>query len=222
MPYPSSRLRQGPIGPESRSRAFLAVLITCLLVVMVPLMVALIGYRSIMLHGPTTAVVIAGDSTIDGAKIQVTEAIEPHRKWLATLERSNEWQAPVLLDPGAYHVVVTHRGNLILDEKCTPDRLNGVRFELKSMVWIIGNSSLADAKIDIVYVGDNSQIPGQTAVTLSAAAHYRQPVYLYAGEYRAIARSRAVPDRILAQTNFAVNRVTPTQVDLTKVPAGDE
>ncbi|HET6251363.1 MAG TPA: hypothetical protein VFE47_27005 [Tepidisphaeraceae bacterium] len=225
MPHRETPLPALP--EESPSRALAARVITGALAVFVPAMVAIIGYRSIMIHGPSTAVVIDGDPTLDGAKIEVVSSLEPHRRLNSTLNASNDWESPILLDPGLYHVTVTHLGKTILDEDLAPDRLHGVRDELRSMVTIIGNRTLADAKIEISKIHKDAHPMRPMPVKLSAESHYRTAVYLLAGEYRAVARAVGT-GQLLAQVDFTIDhfdrtkpRISKIHVDLTKPPVDE-
>ena len=129
----SPSIGSGPAEPETRSRATLALVIMCLLLVAVPTMVGLIGYRSIKIHTPSTALVVGGDSSLDGAKIEVTDLAEPHHRCFSSISRGDEWQSPILLDPGRYHVSVTHHGTEILNEDFETHRFYGVPVDLTGL-----------------------------------------------------------------------------------------
>src|SRR5579862_2325917 len=164
------------LSAETPGRAFLARFFTIALAIVVPAMIVQIAYRWATIHEPTTAVLFSGDGSLDGTTITVISANDPNLKRTATLDQADGWQAPILLDPGLYHVQAIHRGHKILDTDCEPQRLLGVRFELPSMVIIVGDSSLADARIEIQRRSDGANAYRPGPIKLTAAEHYRVPI----------------------------------------------
>jgi hypothetical protein len=79
---------------ETRPRAMLAMVITGIVIVTVPIMVGLIGYRSVTIHTPETAVVVTGDASVDGAVI-----IHQSRGRLAKPDPSRSRSLPYHGDP---------------------------------------------------------------------------------------------------------------------------
>ncbi len=121
----------------------------------------------------------------------------------------------MLLDPGNYHVNVTHRGHEILNEDFKLDYLRGIRFDLKSMVMFIGSPTFGDTTVEVVRDFDRS--PSRPIeVKLTRADHYHASVYLYPGTYRAIARSTASSDQVVAQEDFTIDRLSQVRVDLNR------
>ena len=195
---------------ESRARAFLARLLTVGLIIAVPAMVIQMGLRWAKVREPTTAVLFSGDGSLDGATVKVTSVWDPNNSRTASLDQADGWQAPVLLEPGKYHVVVTHRDRKILDDVCEPDRMTGVRFELPSMVMIRGDATLAGAKIEIRRRSDDSIAYG-FEIKLTPEDHFRTPIHLHSGDYRAIARNNSGD---VTRQDFTVDRTEKVVVDL--------
>lgn len=199
----------------ARSRGRLAKLISAVLAFYVLVMVGLIYWRWATIREPSTAVVIAGDGSLQGARILVTGR---GHQWAVELDKLNGWQSPILLDPGSYHVQVTHRNRLILDQAFQLTRAQGLRFELPSMVVIVGNSQLAATRIELSRDPDGVSRFEPTEISLSPEEHYRRVVYLYPGLYHATARN-LVNDRVIAASDFGVDRTETVRVDLVKAAA---
>jgi hypothetical protein len=211
-----SPISTGPtVGEPVRAKTLAATarVVTILLGIAVPLMIAAICWRWATVHEPTAAVVIAGDPSLEGATIVVSGR---RHEWTVGLDPNNAWQTPVLLDPGEYHIAATHHGRIILNEAFRLDRLRGIRFDLPSMVLIVGGNILADAKIEIVRESGRPEEFAPTEVKLSSLDHYKTPIYLFPGTYRAIARRVGAPDRVLAQVEFIVDRTKIIRVDLAR------
>lgn len=205
--------------PEYKARPMFVALIMGVLLTGVPLIVGLIYWRWATIHEPTTAVVIVGDVSLDGAVVAVSNS--EHRRWVVELDRGNFFQSPVLLDPGKYHINVTHRKHDIIDEDFTVERLRGLRFDLPSLVWIMGGASLADAKIEVMRDSDRLSAVSPMEIKLTSRDHYRQFIYVTPGTYRVIAHSTTGADRILANAEFVVDRTSVVRVDLTKAAPED-
>ncbi len=58
----------------SRTGGIVARIVTTLLIILVPAMIGLICWRWANVHVPSTAVVIAGDMSLNGAVVEVTGA----------------------------------------------------------------------------------------------------------------------------------------------------
>jgi hypothetical protein len=192
---------------------------TAVLAVAVPCMIAAICWRWATVHEPSAAVVVGGDPSLEGATIVVSSG---HNEWTVGLDAANSWQTPVLLDPGAYHITATHHGRNILDESFQLGRLKCIRFDLPSMVQLVGGNTLADSKIEIVRESASTEQFAPIEVKLTSLSHYKKPIYLFPGTYRAIARNPAIPDRVLAQKEFTVNRIQVVRVDLAKAASEGE
>lgn len=91
-------------------------------------MVAFIWYRWAGVREPTTAVIIQGDASLDGTLITVSG---PDRVVTASLESSNGYSVPILVDPGIYTVRAEHPdGRLLLNKDVEVRRFFGVIFDL--------------------------------------------------------------------------------------------
>jgi hypothetical protein len=90
---------------------------------------ALIFYRSITVSDPSSAIVIVGDASLDGAQILVTSGEFPDAH--ATLSAANGYQTPVLLHPGIYSVVVTHKDRVLLRRAFRLESHRGLVFPLE-------------------------------------------------------------------------------------------
>jgi hypothetical protein len=197
--------------PETPLRAFLARLFTVALLIIVPAMVIHIGFRWASVREPTTALLLSGDGSLDGASIVVTPISIYGPVLKTSLAQADGWQAPVLLEPGRYHVTVSHMGRTILDDDCEPNRMMGVRFELPSAVLIKGNLDLAGAKIQIQRRSDGSNAYDGGEIKLTSSNRYRVQIHLRAGDYRAIASNETGE---LSRQDFTVDRTEKVSVDL--------
>lgn len=212
-------------GTISLPSPFFAWTITGGLIILGMLMVGSIYWRWASVHEPSSAVVVVGDGSLDGATIEISDGA---KTWTNRLDRGNGWQSPLLLDPGQYKITVEHHNREIMredfvlhrlsgfEERFTRHPLTGLEYDLPSMVTIIGGASIADAAIEIRADGAGLNFPPR-AVKLSGADDYRTLVYLNPGPYTITARSRAVPYRVIAQQTFVVDRTAPVQIDLTKI-----
>lgn len=214
----SSDQSTGDTAPMEASRV-VARIVTGLLFVMVPIMIGGICWRWATVHGPTTAIVVRGDASVEGAKIVVTGN---GKKWTAEVRRENDWQVPILLDPGAYQITVRHHNRDIIypPQPFLLDNLHGLSIDLPSMVWILSSPQLADAKIEIARLSTGPEAFTPIEVPVTSRDHYRTPRYLPAGTYQAI-----VHNRVTTRVEFTVERsgTAPLRVDLAKaVSEGNE
>ena len=102
----------------------LGAVVACTLV-----MVGFIWYRWQGVNEPTTAVIVEGDATFDGTVVTVTGA----RTITTELTSSNDYIAPVLLEPGWYRVTAEHRGRVLVRQEVEVKRFLGVRFRLSEL-----------------------------------------------------------------------------------------
>ena len=73
-------------------------------------MVTFIWYRWSGVQEPMTAIIIDGDASLDGTVITVAGG----RTVTATLDASNDYNVPILVEPGQYIVTAQRDGVLIL------------------------------------------------------------------------------------------------------------
>jgi hypothetical protein len=176
-------------------------------------MVGQIYWRWHSVNEPATVAIVGGDGSLEGAKIGIAGK---NFRYSAVLDGENGWQSSILLDPGTYHLTVTHRNLTLRDENFSVDRTRGMRFELPSMVVIVGNYQLADSRIEILSDANRDNSFVRAEIKLEAKDRYREPIYLFPGAYRAVARSALNPALVLAKADFTVDRTTPVRVDLVK------
>ena len=112
------------------NRAPLVAAILVLLVTSTVVMVSFIWYRWSGVREPTTAVILRGDASLDGAEITVSG----ERTVRATLSEENKYYVPILLDPGEYVVTVELRGTTLIRRPVQVKRFLGVEFDLSTIV----------------------------------------------------------------------------------------
>lgn len=212
-PTSSATLRPG--DDSSRQRSPFAPAIVIVLCIIVPSMIGWIFWRWATLHNPETAVVVGGDSSVDGAVVVVKGNSST---WTVVLNHANAWQGPVMLEAGQYHVEATHHGRTILSEGFVLERFRGLRFDLPSMVQLIGGPSLAGARIEVATV--ESPVHSEPReIKLQASQRYRAPVYLFPGSYRVTVKDPAHPEHPLAEADIDVDRSQPIRLDLVRAAA---
>src|SRR5579862_1827624 len=101
----------GPPSPaaSSSARETAARLAVLLCIFLVAVMTALLWLHWTRVPEPTTAIMIIGDSSLDGADILVQSPDDPatlNRRVRVTLSPDNRFQVPVYRYPGRYHVTV--------------------------------------------------------------------------------------------------------------------
>jgi hypothetical protein len=200
-------------NPAARASPALARLVVGVLLVIVPIMIGSICWRWATVHGPTAAVIVRGDASLEGAIISVRGS---GKTYTLDLDRDNNWQTPVLLDPGVYHIEVAHHGRNILDTNFSLESLHGISYDLPSMIVLTGSLALNDAQIEVTRVsGDRTPF---AAMEVKLDDHFRTSKYLPPGTYRLTARNIVSPHRVLAQVEFTVEHTgsLPLHVDLAK------
>jgi hypothetical protein len=100
-----------------RRNAARAVILLSILVTLVAL--ATIFYRSFAVIEPTSAVIVIGDPSLDGAEIVVraSDFSSGSLESTATLSADNNFQTPVLLRPGVYLITITYQDRVLLKEQ---------------------------------------------------------------------------------------------------------
>jgi len=177
-------------------------LMTCVIVIVVLVMSLAIFKRWLTVREPTSAIVVQGDKTVDGTQIVVSNH---DQSWKATLSAENNYLTPVLLEPGEYHVKVTWRNHVLIEQPFSVEHLQMVRYELPSVVQVTGpQSGEVDVKID----GEHGHA---AAVALNGANHYHATTYLTPGSYHAVATDRG---RFVGSEEFVVERTKPTTLRL--------
>ncbi len=141
-PPPAGQFNSAPANPSSLSYVsatevgrkpwqglFVGAILT-LIVVSTLLMVGFIWYRWHDVREPTTAVIIAGDASLDGTVITVSG----DRVITTSLKASNNFTASVLVEPGIYTVKAERDGILLLQQQVDVKRFFGVQFSLTDFV----------------------------------------------------------------------------------------
>jgi hypothetical protein len=112
------------------NRGPLVAAILVLLVSATVVMVAFTWYRWSGVREPTTAVIMHGDASLSGTEITVAG----ERIVKATLDASNNYHVPILVDPGEYLVTAQFRGKPIVRTTVEVKRFIGVEFNLPTIV----------------------------------------------------------------------------------------
>jgi hypothetical protein len=111
-PYRGHRLT-GPDAdlPVARLNGPVVIGMVILTGLVVLLMVSLIYYRWVTITDPTTAIIVRGDDSYDGAVVKVTG--NGARTVTATLDAANQYETPILVVPGTYTVTVEMGGRVL-------------------------------------------------------------------------------------------------------------
>jgi hypothetical protein len=120
---------EGVAGANGTHRGPLVAAILVLLIASTVVMVGFIWHRWNGVREPTTAVMLRGDETLDGAEITVSG----ERTVRATLNASNKYYVPILVDPGQYVVIVELRGTTLVRTTVEVKRFLGVEFNLSAI-----------------------------------------------------------------------------------------
>jgi len=227
MPDLPTNPAPSPSFDEQKPGPVVAWSITAALIILGLVMAASIYWRWLTVHEPSSAVLVTGDRSLDGAIITVVDRNDESKSWYSELSHYNLWQSPLLLDPGRYSISIVHRGREILhedfqlpelhgfEERFTRHPLTGLQYDLPSLVTIVGDVSTADARIELVTNTPGSNFPPRPIV-LTGAEDYRTAIYLTSGQYTILVRSNVNPGRVITQQAFDVDHTAPVQIDLTK------
>ena len=211
LSYPDSETFRGSRGGGVLARGPFVRIMTVVIVGITLMMVSLIYWRWATVREPSTAVVIAGDSSLEGA--QVTVVGEGRQLPPITLGPDNNFVTPVLLDEGQYTAQVTHDQHRILDEPFVVHRFTGVRFELPSAVPVMGVATGGPLEVQV-----DSETGARAQVTLNDGDKYHATLYLQPGAYRTTVLRQ---NRIIARQDFVLTRGKPTTIDVRNAPPAD-
>jgi hypothetical protein len=178
---------------------------TVVIIAVVVAMLALIYVKWATIREPSSAVVVIGDQTHDGARIEVSGY---SHTWTAVLDEDNHYGTPVLLDPGRYTIKVTHKNNVLLSTDFVVDSLRGCQYILSPAVEIVGPPS---ATRDVQLTLECDQPASRQQLTLPAAKGFHQTAYLAPGEYRATASDNG---QVISRDVFTVQMSHPLTVKL--------
>lgn len=192
----------------------LARVIVAGIVILVPAMVGQICFRSATFHEPTTAVVVTGDPSLDGATVDVVEThrTADARSWDVTLTRDNGWRTPFILHPGDYRLRVSLDGHQVMQEDFSLDPFKGIGYDLPSLVLFTGPASMAGAQINVVRT-DVATPALESHMVLPDDHHHRVGMYLSPGEYELSVRNHG---ESLLRHRFTVTHEAPLRIDLAK------
>jgi len=139
-------------------------------------MVSLIFFRSQSIIEPTCAVVVIGDSSLDGA----TASVRSYNREIAatTLSEENQYTSPILLQPGVYELKVTIHGQVLLMDKFGVEGLRYATFSLPTAVVVEGDASMAGAVVELSGPERTSSF-----TVLGTDNSYTALSYHYPGEY---------------------------------------
>lgn len=121
-----------PSRPSRRQNAAVAGLIA-LTILAVVLMLAIIGYRWMIVTEPTTGIVVQGTAEHAGTEIEVTDGARTYR---VVLDKTNDYLTPVMLTPGDYTLTASQPGKKILKQRFTVSAYRGLRFDLPTFLPI--------------------------------------------------------------------------------------
>jgi hypothetical protein len=201
---------------RSPGRAVFVKTMVWVVVAVVLIMVTLVYYRSVTVHGPETALFVTGDRSLDGAKVVVTSLDARRRPWTVLLTRDNNWKTPVLLETGEYHVSVTHAGNEITAADFAVDPMMGKNFPLPSAVRIVGNDTIGDAVVTLIDVLPASPPnPRPRPVKLSQKNGFHTTAYILPGTYQVTGTHDG---RTVYSAKLTIDRATVTRIDLANPP----
>jgi hypothetical protein len=210
-----------PLLPENTRHALsvrharFARIMTGTIIGLVVLMVSVIYWRGAFTHVPTTAIVINGDPSLEGATVNVSGKGESGRAVDLTipLNFDNDYRTPVLLDPGNYRIRTMHRGQVILNESLTLQYMKPIGFVLPTAVWFQGAAELGDLRVEVIAV---NSVFRPHSFLLNAAGHYRLFTHLFAGEYQLTARSVRGENAVVRTLNFVVDHGGVARIDLNR------
>ena len=131
VPLPSGAPAPGDGEPPTRPGALVGLILGGLVAVTLG-MATFIWYRWQAVREPTTAVIVAGDPSLEGTIITVSSA---DRDITTTLGAANDYVAPVLLEPGWYYVTAERNGQVLLPrQEVEVRRFLGVRIDLAELL----------------------------------------------------------------------------------------
>jgi len=217
LPVPAATEPAHPLPPDPQGLArgpFVRVM-TIFTTVLVLAMVAIIYWRDLTIREPSSAVIVLGDQTLDGAKIDVWGE---NGRWEAVVSQDTSYQTPVLLEPGQYNVRVTHKGHVILETSFSVERFRAMQYMLRSAVPIIAAPVAGETQV---------QVEGQTIdghelkldpIVLNAVDHFHAIAYLPPGEFRATATRGG---KIVGFQSFNIQRGKPVELDFARPSSVD-
>jgi len=184
-------------------------IMTFVIIAVVVAMMALIYARWATIREPSSAVVILGDQTHNGATIEVKRG---KNTWSAVLNDDNHFETPILLDPGRYVIKVTHKNNVLVSDDFIVESLRGCQYVLPPAVEIIGPpAATRDVQVTLEKENPSPHENSNQELTLSLAQGYHKTAYLSPGEYRATASQDG---RVISRDVFTVQRYHPLTVKL--------
>jgi hypothetical protein len=193
---------------ELPARGSFVRVMTAVIIALVLAAMTTIFWRSFILHEPSSAVIVVGDQTLDGAEIVVHGGTHD---LIASLDADNGFSTPILLDPGRYSMEVTLGNHVIMKTDFTVDRLRGMQYTLPCAVPIIGVSGSGDTEVVVEGETDSKKAVKLDPITLDADDHFRESIFLSAGAYRATASQKG---RVISVHSFRVSRGVPVEVDV--------
>lgn len=184
---------------------------TIFIVALVMAMLATIYWRDLETPEPSCAVVLYGDQTLADAKVKV---VGSGSHWETTLSADNNYQSPVLLEPGQYSVEVTHAGQVILNHRFVLDRFRIVGFILDSGVSLSAAPGAGTVRVTI----EGQTVNPRRNVTLSPMEldeqnHFHATAYLAPGDYNATAWRN---DRLYSAQTFRVEHGKPVELNFSR------
>jgi len=196
-----------PRRPLSASGGFIRTMIV-IVVVLVVAMTAVIFWHWAIGNEPTTAILVVGDSSLDGAKVVVTGSGTP--PVTVILSSENHYRTPIFRLPGQYHVVTTWHDQTLDESDLVLDRYLGKEIDLPTTLTVQG-----DAALDGTEVAVNDRGVPLASGTLERANDFKWSKLLMTGQYRLTAR-RAGERLPFVERDVVVLPHSPQTIDLAK------
>jgi hypothetical protein len=189
---------------------------TIFIVALVMAMLATIYWRDLKTPEPSCAVVLYGDQTLADAKVKIAGA---SGHWETTLSADNNYQSPVLLEPGQYSVEVTHAGHIILNHRFVLDRFRIVGFVLDSGITLNAAPGAGPVRVTIEGQAANPRRNVTLSpVELDEQNHFHTTTYLADGDYNATAWRN---DRLYSAQSFRVEHGKPVELNFSRSTNSD-
>lgn len=204
-----------PDDPGKGAHARLARVTTGVIIGLVLLMAGVIYWRGAFTHVPTTAMVINGDPSLDGATVAVRGIEDSGRQvdLSILLSRDNGYRTPVLLNAGQYRVSVVHHGQMILNELIALQNMKPIGFNLPTAISFQGGAEVGDVRVDVVSVAG---VYRPHRFELNGADRYRFFTHLFAGNYHLTARKLHDPAAVVRTLDFTLDHGSAAHIDLNR------
>ncbi len=120
-------------GGERSERMPVVMIIIFLAAAMFVSMVAVIYYRWVTVSAPTSAMLLIGDESLDGAVV-IVNGVGMKAPQVITLARDNGFQSPLYLHPGSYELRVMHGDREVLRRQIDMYTNRGLRLNIREHI----------------------------------------------------------------------------------------